>query len=230
LLGFDTSDVEGAVEDPVGTATKVAEKYTDDLPAPFSKDAVKLASAGWSALNRSKDNGGNSPYAVPRGTTPSSLTEREQTAMDFYTSRGYTLDQAAGIVGNLRAESNLNPSAVNPNDAGPGNDSVGIAQWNRDRLSNLQDYARQRGTDYRDFNTQLEFVDYELRTSESRVRSELTQESSARDSAIAFARYERYRGYPRSDTAPINNNTAKRIDYANEIANTYRNTTTEPGI
>lgn len=34
------------------------------------------------------------------------------TAMQFYTSRGYSRAQAAGIVGNLLGESNLNPRAM----------------------------------------------------------------------------------------------------------------------
>lgn len=57
-------------------------------------------------------------------------------------ARGYTPQQAAGIAGNLMRESSptINPYLVNPNDAGPGNDSVGIAQWNRGRLQNLLNY------------------------------------------------------------------------------------------
>ena len=57
-------------------------------------------------------------------------------------AQGYTPQQAAGITGNLMRESSptINPYLVNPNDAGPGRDSMGIAQWNRDRLQNMVNY------------------------------------------------------------------------------------------
>jgi len=136
------------------------------------------------------------------GQPAQETVDREQQAMDFYTDRGYTPEQAAGIVGNLTNESSLNPTAINPNDAGPGRDSEGIAQWNRDRLSNLQGFAAERGTTYTDYETQLAFVDHELRGtggngggSESAAYNRLQNATTAGDSAVAMSTYERYRGY-----------------------------------
>lgn len=136
------------------------------------------------------------------GETPATLSEREQTAYDYFVSQGYSPEEAAGIVGNLNRESRLDPTAVNPNDAGPGRDSEGVAQWNRDRLSNLQGFAAERGTNYQDFNTQLAFIDHELRGtgangggSESAAYNRLNGAATASDAAVAFSTYERYRGY-----------------------------------
>lgn len=87
-------------------------------------------------------------------------------AMNFFARDNgayYTVSQAAGIVGNLEAESSLRPFAVNKNDAGAGLDSEGIAQWNRDRLDALKTFARKSNADWQDFTTQLLFVDHELR-------------------------------------------------------------------
>ena len=52
------------------------------------------------------------------------LTANERTAYEFFVSKGLTNFQAAGIVGNLIQESNVDPGAVQS--GGPGR---GIAQW-----------------------------------------------------------------------------------------------------
>lgn len=51
------------------------------------------------------------------------------------TSRGVPNEAAAGFVGSMAEESSgFNPNARNPNDAGPGKDSIGWGQWNKGRL------------------------------------------------------------------------------------------------
>ena len=71
------------------------------------------------------------------------MTGNSKIALDFFMSPkggGYTLEQAAGIVGNLQAESgaNLDHTA----DTGDGGNAYGIAQWNRvaspDRVANFE--------------------------------------------------------------------------------------------
>jgi hypothetical protein len=136
------------------------------------------------------------------GAPSADTVDREQQAFDYFVSKGYTPEQAAGMVGNLTNESGLRPTAINPNDAGPGRDSEGIAQWNRTRLDNLKNFAADKGTTYQDYETQLAFVDHELRGSgangggaESAAYNRLTQTTNPRDAAQAFSTYERYRGY-----------------------------------
>lgn len=135
-------------------------------------------------------------------TPPTPGTDAENRAYQYFLDQGYTPEQAAGIVGNLVNESNLNPDAVARNDAGPGRDSEGIAQWNRDRLSNLQGFAASQGKNYRDFDTQLAFIDHELRGSggngggsESAAYNRLQNSTTTAEAAEAFSTYERYRGY-----------------------------------
>ncbi len=107
-------------------------------------------------------------------------------AMDFFTSRGWQAHQAAGIVGNLQVESgaNLNPNAMRENDAGPGLHSYGIAQWNRERFAGLQAYAKSKGKPWNDFDTQLEYVDTELRGYKLNAGRALMNARTAEDAAV----------------------------------------------
>jgi hypothetical protein len=151
--------------------------------------------------------GGGAPSAGGSGPTGNDFTgslppasgttsEREMQAMDYLVNElGYTPEHAAGIVGNLVNESTMDPNRVNPNDAGPGLDSYGLAQWNRDRLEALQEYARQNGTSAGDFNTQLEFIQQELNTTEGRANRLLGGATTPSEAALAFTNFERFQGY-----------------------------------
>ncbi len=63
---------------------------------------------------------------------PSSAARK---ALQFFISKGWTLPQAAGIVGNLQAESgkHLNHLAVGDN-----GEAEGLAQWHSDRRRNFE--------------------------------------------------------------------------------------------
>lgn len=120
-----------------------------------------------------------------------------QVAMQYFQSQGWTPAQAAAIVGNLQQESyaRLDPAAMRPNDAGPGNHSMGLGQWNRERLGALRDFAKQQGKPWNDFQTQLEFVQHELTGSESRVGEALKNAADINAATAAFVGYERPQGW-----------------------------------
>lgn len=107
------------------------------------------------------------------------LAGREAYAWDFFKSRGYSDANTAKIMGNLKQEGAYNPLALNPNDGGPGVDSVGIAQWNNGRRNDLVGGRRalmerhaegiygkpySQLTDAEKYQAQLSNVDRELRT------------------------------------------------------------------
>jgi len=94
---------------------------------------------------------------------------RARQAMEFFIAKGWQPHQAAGIVGNLLAESGLNPT-VKPGDNGT---AFGIAQWRGDRFSGLQRFAASQGRDWRDFETQLGYVQHELENNERRLGNAL---------------------------------------------------------
>lgn len=95
-------------------------------------------------------------------TSNSSIDARRFAAMRFFVENNYSPVQAAGIVGNLEAESNFSTTIVSQF---AGEYSQGIAQWNPafGRLQKLKTFATQQKADWRDFHIQLQFVVEELR-------------------------------------------------------------------
>lgn len=134
-------------------------------------------------------------------------------------SKGWAPHQAAGIVGNLQAESGagLNTQARNAGDGTDGSDSIGIAQWNGRRAQALKSFAAAQGTDWHDFDTQIDFIDYELRSSERAAGENLARSTNAEEAAAAFTGYERPAGWSASNARGAHNWTGRR-DNALRIA------------
>lgn len=107
--------------------------------------------------------------------------------MEFYKSKGWTPEQAAGIVANTFAESGGNPNAV-----GDGGQAYGLDQWHPDRQRN---FARWAGHDIRDstLQEQMEFTHYELTQGSERLAGNaLRNARSAREAGATVSRmYER---------------------------------------
>lgn len=131
--------------------------------------------------------------ASRRGAAPA---QAEQSAMDFFQSRGWSKEQSAGIVGNLVHESGLDPTAVHDNNTG-----LGIAGHRLERLDALKQYAASKGKPVTDFQTQLEFVDQELRTTEAGAGNKLRGAKTAQEAAAAFVNFERPVGYDPNNPA-----------------------------
>lgn len=115
---------------------------------------------------------------------------RASQAVSFFMGKGLTQEQAAGIVGNLLWESRLNPS-IHGDKSIPGH-SVGIAQWNRERLAALKAFSP---TGWQNFDTQLAFLWHELNTSESDVLGALKNAKTVDDAVAAFIGFERPMGW-----------------------------------
>lgn len=133
--------------------------------------------------------------AVKLGAGPTGT--RAAQAMQILQSKGWTPVQAAGWVGRLFQESNLNPNARNPGDGRDGSDSVGINQWNGDRAKNLKAFAAARGKDWTDFGTQVEFIDHEARNSMPERTAFLAMQNAKtpEDAAKAAMHFARPAGY-----------------------------------
>src|SRR5665811_561394 len=93
------------------------------------------------------------------GASVEALNTNDQAAFNFFVSKGLTNFQAAGIVGNLDQESNVNPSAVQQ--GGPGR---GIAQWSAGGRwdtgsnDNATAYAAKQNLSVWSLQLQLEFI------------------------------------------------------------------------
>lgn len=106
-------------------------------------------------------------------------------AMQFFMNKGYSPVAAAGIVGNLDHESNLNPNIGGDPDRNGRMRATGIAQWWPDRWANLNAWANKQGLNPRSLDAQLGFVDHELRT-RPQVFARVSGAKTVRDAAAAF--------------------------------------------
>lgn len=71
----------------------------------------------------------------------------------FFQSKGLNANAVSGILGNWQIESQFDPTAYNSNEQ-----AIGFAQWERERRTRLQDYARQTGSTETNPVTQLNFA------------------------------------------------------------------------
>ncbi|MEN6587308.1 MAG: phage tail tip lysozyme, partial [Sulfuricella sp.] len=122
----------------------------------------------------------------PKGVrSPQKSTgSKEKAAFDYFTSQGWTKEQAAGIVSNIKAESKFNPSAV-----GDSGKAYGIAQWHPDRQS---EFKKTFGKDIRQssFEDQLAFMHHELTAGKERGAGEkLRQARTANEAGAAVSAY-----------------------------------------
>lgn len=111
---------------------------------------------------------------------------RAREALAFFTTVGWSREQASGLIANIEAESQFDPRAV-----GGGGLAFGICQWHPGRQAAFKaefgacikesDYARQ-----------LRFVDFELHHAEQRAGEALRQASTARNAGEVVCKlYER---------------------------------------
>ena len=116
-------------------------------------------------------------------------TGQEQ-AMNFFTSKGLTAAQSAGIVGNLMQESGagLDPKAKNSQ----GN--RGIAQWDANRWGGFEKFAKQKGLDVNTRESQLQWIWEEMRTGSGGLglqRFKSSAQTAEQAAALFLTDYER---------------------------------------
>jgi len=168
--------------------------------------------------------GGSATSFASGGTTISvtisSDTEKEniKLAMDILTldekckifdGENLTIEQAAGVLGNLRAESpRLNSAAFNPGDSPKCKEpedlyknSFGLAQWNCERAKRLAEFAEvvpKKNSDIQEipFDTQVKYICRELSTTETVAAEKLKKAETVEEATEAMFWYERFAGYP----------------------------------
>lgn len=118
--------------------------------------------------------------------------------MKYFLEKGFTPEQAAGIIGNFMVESGVDPSKKQYG-GGPGR---GLAQWGStnpkydrfgyDGSRGLTRFAKEQGKPWEDLYVQLDYIMHELTTSEKRAYQALTAATSVEDAANIFEdKYER---------------------------------------
>jgi len=114
---------------------------------------------------------------------------------NYFTGKGLAPHQTAGIIGNLSAESGLNPFAVNPNGG-----ASGLPQWLGPRLSGI---LSANGGAMPGVGGQLDYIWKELQTSENPVLKRLLAAPDVRSAAGAFAGFERAEGWTKNNPENI---------------------------
>ena len=163
---------------------------------PSSKQKPSDSSAGTSGGRN-----GGAPL-TPIDTSGSFAgSKKSEQAYNYFVSKGLSPQQSAAMVGNLLQENvAMDPTKVN---------SIGmrgIAQWDATRWNNLQSFAKQKGLDPNDFQTQLQFVYQELATGQGGLSLENLKAQKTLEGATLLIRkqYERPGEAEANDTARLN--------------------------
>ena len=149
----------------------------------FFKSIIGSGSSGggYGGVNDRTSGNPNSTVKVGGGAN-------EKKIFDYMVKRGFTKFQAAAWCGNFAQESNFDPKAVQSN--GPGR---GLAQWGGGRYAALKTFAARRHTSWSDLQTQLDFVWYELQTSENAAYKQIKATKNLTDAVNAIgSKYERF--------------------------------------
>lgn len=178
---------------------KITDKFIETLKnlAPRMLRAIKegFSDAGsfltgrlkalWEAIvNEGMPAGTPGSPSTRRGIQTGSLYPEAQSDIDSLVSKGWTEEQATGIVANLHRESSGRPDAV-----GDGGKAYGLAQWHPDRQAAFKAWA---GKDIRQATReeQLAFIDYEMRAgNEQFAGRKLMQAKTAREAAEVVSKY-----------------------------------------
>ena len=135
-----------------------------------------------------------------RDVKPAGQRGSASEAMQFFRSKGWTKEQAAGIVGNLQHESvNFAADVIAGKRKGDGGAAVGIAQWHPPRQRKFKEIY---GKDLigSTFQEQLEFVQWELTHTYKKAGDALTDAKTAAAAAILIDRmYEKSDGTKRRE-------------------------------
>lgn len=92
-------------------------------------------------------------------------SENAKIAFLYFIGRGLSLQQSAGLVGNLQAESSVEPDTQEANPIGGGRGGYGIAQWTGGRRTAIENFANATGNPavLKDLKFQLDYLwDQEL--------------------------------------------------------------------
>lgn len=109
---------------------------------------------------------------------------RKQAVMDYFVSKGWSKEQAAGLAANISRESNFKS-----NEVGDGGQAFGLAQWHPDRQAKFKEKF---GKDIREsnFEEQLAFMHHELTEgNEKDAGARLRRTRSASEAGDVVSRY-----------------------------------------
>ena len=141
-----------------------------------------------------------------------------ETIWNYLKDKGFSSTVIAGIMGNLQAESGLDPTIIEGGGHADeisvnGSSGYGLCQWtDRGRQQGLADFATSKGTSSGDLTTQLDYMIQEMEGYPDLV-SQMDASGDPYKAALIF-----HRVFERS--ADSDEQAARRGEYANEIFKT----------
>ena len=180
FVGYRTRvGLKGAMNMPRTTSSTGGASGGWDSPAPGGDAAQAIAPSIPGAAAA-----GQSPRDKRGRLLPSAASSRSKEALDYFMSKGWTKEQAAGIVSNLSAESKFDESA-----SGDSGRAYGIAQWHPDRQREFAKFSG-KGIVGSTYQEQLAFVQHELtQGNEKAAGDRLKQAKTAADAGSIVSQY-----------------------------------------
>ncbi len=161
------------------------------------------------------------PYEIEAEIKKAPTKGSPEYIMNRLEGGGLTPTAAVGIVANLKAESNLDP-AIKQLSGGPGR---GLAQWEEggrydtDPI-NLVKFAKKKGTDWTDLDTQIDFILYEMvKHPEYReVKKQINNTDSVEKATLIFLeKYEKPNFLKYEKAGKPTPHTDKRLKFAKDL-------------
>jgi len=182
------------------------EQNTADGKVVSSLDTVNaIRSGNKTATTSTKSN------ATTVSSTP------ETVVWNYFKNKGLSDEAVAGLMGNIKQESNFNSKAVNKSSG-----ASGIFQWLGGRKTGLQDYAKSVGKSWTDLEVQLDYAWKEMQGKEKKSLEGLKKTNlTASQHATEFEKnFERSGG----------SGNKKRASAADQYYNKYKGTNGGAGV
>ena len=173
---------------PSSLTTEITQVEADKPSAMSVTSPGKITNKRQEKVKKQAANSASSVKPTGAGTSSGAgATGSTDKAMKYFMSKGWTREQAAGIVGNLQHESNMKTNIEGDKNNKKGS-AWGIAQW---RLERLAKFKEMYGKDVKDasFEEQLDFVQWELTHSHSSAGGLLQQATTADQAALVVDQY-----------------------------------------
>lgn len=120
----------------------------------FNKDILPMVKVDNIFKNEKKEKETTSGSTTGDWTSGSSIEEK---IWFFYRGHGFSEAATAGLMGNIFAESGMNPSAIESNGEGHG-----LYQWSYERKPPFFNYAKNQGKSWQDLGVQLDYSIVEM--------------------------------------------------------------------
>lgn len=140
-------------------------------------------------------------------------SDNAEKVYNFLVSKGFTPIQTAGVMGNLQAESGMNPDINEQNPLVAGSrGGYGLAQWTGGRRVALENYASEKGVPVSTLELQLDFMWHELNGPEITAYNDLRLQTTVDGATLSFLRKYERAGIP---------HTERRIQFSRDFLAQY---------